>query len=102
VLGWNIGRKRDCPMKTLLALAQHPDFADALRAGLSPEQYRILDRTTLEGAEPLLDHGLIHACIVDVELTTVQGIWILEKLRRRAPKCPVILYTGPKQWEWEE
>jgi signal transduction histidine kinase len=29
-------------------------------------------------------------------------VWILEKLRRRATKCPVIIYTGAKQWEWEE
>src|SRR6185312_8978106 len=26
----------------------------------------------------------------------------LEKLRRRALKCPFIIYTGAKQWEWEE
>src|SRR4029450_2191118 len=38
----------------------------------------------------------------DVELTGVQGTWLLEKLRRRAPKCPIILYTGARQWEWEE
>src|SRR5690606_25534077 len=24
------------------------------------------------------------------------------KLRRRAPRCPIIVYTGAKQWEWEE
>jgi signal transduction histidine kinase len=39
---------------------------------------------------------------VDVETTGVQEVWILEKLRRRATKCPVIIYTGAKQWEWEE
>jgi signal transduction histidine kinase len=32
----------------------------------------------------------------------VQEIWIIEKLRRRAPRCPIILYTGAKQSEWEE
>ena len=89
-------------MKTLLVLAAHPDFAEAIRAGLNPEQYRIIHRTDLEEAEPLLAHGLAEACIVDVELTSVQGVWFLEKLRRRAPKCPVIIYTGAKQWEWEE
>ena len=50
----------------------------------------------------MLAHGLAEACIVDVELTGVQGIWFLEKLRRKAPKCPVIIYTGAKQSEWEE
>ena len=89
-------------MKTLLVLAEHPDFAEAIRAGINPEQYRVIDRTNLEEAEPLLEHGLAEACIVDVELTGVQEIWFLEKLRRKAPRCPVIIYTGAKQSEWEE
>src|SRR5690242_10712226 len=89
-------------MKTLLVLAPHPELAESLRNGLSPEQYRIVHRTTVEEAEPLLAHGLANACIVDVELSSVQGIWILEKLRRRSPKCALIIYTGAKQWEWEE
>lgn len=89
-------------MKTLLVLAPHPELAESLRTGLSPEQYRIVHRTTVEEAEPLLAHGLANACIVDVELSSVQGIWILEKLRRRSAKCPLIIYTGAKQWEWEE
>jgi signal transduction histidine kinase len=89
-------------MKTLLVLAPHPELAESLRTGLSPEQYRIVHRTTVEEAEPLLAHGLANACVVDVELSSVQGIWILEKLRRRSAKCPLIIYTGAKQWEWEE
>ena len=89
-------------MKTLLVLAGHPDFAEAIRAGINPEQYRVIDRASLDEAEPLLAHGLAEACIVDVELTGVQGIWFLEKLRRKAPKCPIIIYTGAKQPEWEE
>jgi len=89
-------------MKTLLVLAQHPEMPETLRAGLSPEQYRIVHRATVEEAEPLLAHGIAHVCIVDVELTGVQEIWILEKLRRRSPKCPIIIYTGTRQWEWEE
>ena len=88
-------------MKTLLVLAEHPDFAEAIRAGINAEQYRVVHRTTLEEAEPLLVHGLAEACILDVELSNVQGIWSFEKLRRRAPKCPIIVYTGG-QWEWEE
>src|ERR1022692_1994089 len=89
-------------MRTLLVLAGHPDFAEAIRAGVNAEQYRVIERTNLDEAEPLLAHGLAEACIVDVELTGVQGIWFLEKLRRKAPKCPFIIYTGAKQPEWEE
>ncbi len=89
-------------MKTLLVLSPHPELAETLRTGLSPEQYRVVHRASLEEAEPLLVHSLTHACIIDVELTSVQGAWVLEKLRRRAPRMPVIVYTGVKQWEWEE
>jgi signal transduction histidine kinase len=89
-------------MKTLLVLAEHPDMAEVVRAAVNPEQYRVLHRANLEEAEPLLVHGLADACIADVELAGVQAVWKLEKLRRLAPKCPVIIYTGAKQKEWEE
>ena len=89
-------------MKTLLVLAQHPEAAEELRTGLPADQFRIIHRLDPNEAEALLVHGLADACVLDVELTGVQGIWSLEKLRRRAPKCPVIVYTGAKPWEWEE
>src|SRR5437867_4664445 len=89
-------------MKTLLVLAQHPELVEAVQAGLNPAQYRVLHRTSLEEAEPLLSHGLADGCIMDVELSSVQAVWFLEKLRRLAPKIPLIIYTGARQWEWEE
>jgi len=84
-------------MRSLLVLAAHPDLAEAVRAAVNPAQYRVLHRATFEEAEPLLVHGLAEACIVDVELTNVRGVWSLEKLRRQAPNCPVIIFTGAKQ-----
>src|SRR5262245_59572374 len=89
-------------MRTLLVLAQHPALVEAVSTSLNPEQYRIIHRATLEEAEPLLTHGLVSACLVDVDTPDVQGIWFLEKLRRRAPKCPVLLFTNARRWEWEE
>jgi signal transduction histidine kinase/CheY-like chemotaxis protein len=89
-------------MKTLLVLAEHPDFAEAIRAGVDPGQFRVIHRTNLEEAEPLLAHGLAEACITDLELSSVRGVWSLERLRRRAPKCPILIYTGAHQCEWEE
>jgi signal transduction histidine kinase/DNA-binding NarL/FixJ family response regulator len=89
-------------MKTLLVLAQLPELAETLRAALNPEQYRIIHRASFDEAEPLLAHGLAEACIVEVESSNIQGMWFLERLRRRTPKCPVIIYTGAKDLEWEE
>jgi signal transduction histidine kinase len=89
-------------MKTILVLAQHPDLAEAIRLGLSTEAYRVIHRLGIEEAEPLLHYGFLTACVVDVEFTNVQGMWMVEKLRKLVPNCPVVVYTGAKGWEWEE
>jgi signal transduction histidine kinase/CheY-like chemotaxis protein len=89
-------------MKTVLVLAGHPDSAEAIRSALSPERFRVVHRTSLDEAEPLLAHGLVELCVLDVELSGVQGLWAVEKLRRRAPKCPVLVLTDSRQNEWEE
>jgi signal transduction histidine kinase/ActR/RegA family two-component response regulator len=89
-------------MRTLLVLAQHPELADAVRGALNPEHYRVVHRGDYQEAEPILNYGLVDACLIDVELSSVQGVWPIEKLRRRLPDCPIIVYTGAKQGEWEE
>lgn len=89
-------------MKTLLVLAQHPATAEAVRAGLNPAQYRVVHRAGLEEAEPFLVHGLADACLLDIPTADVQGFWLVERVRRRAPKCPLLVYTEHSPWEWEE
>ncbi len=83
-------------------LAEHPDFAEAVRAALDADKYRVVHRTTVADAEPLLVHGIVEVCVLDLELSQVQGVWVLEKLRRLAPQCPVIIYAGGQSWPWEE
>lgn len=89
-------------MKTILVLAPHPDFAEAIRTALSADSYRIVHRTDTEEAEPLLTPAFLDACIIDVDQIHVQGIWMIEKVRRRLPSCPLLVYTEAKGWEWEE
>jgi signal transduction histidine kinase/CheY-like chemotaxis protein len=89
-------------MKTVLVLAQHPELAHQIQAALSPEQYRVVHHMGVEDAEPLLAHGPLSVCVVDVESSNVQGLWLVEKLRRLVPKCPILVYTGASPWEWEE
>ncbi len=89
-------------MKTLLVIAQHPELAEAIRAAVNSDNYRVIHRADLNEAEPLLAHGLAEACVLDADLTNVQAIWFLEKIHRRAPKCPILVFTSDKQWEWEE
>ena len=89
-------------MKTILVLSPHPEIADSIRAGLNPTHYRIIHRTGEAEADPMLAHGLAQGVILDVEFNGVQNMWIVERLRRRDARCPIIIYTGAKQSEWEE
>ena len=89
-------------MKTILVLSPHPETADSIRAGLNTEQYRVIHRASQDDAEPMVAHGLVNVVILDVEFNGVQNMWIVERLRRRDARCPVIIYTGEKQSEWEE
>jgi signal transduction histidine kinase/CheY-like chemotaxis protein len=83
-------------------MAEHPELAEAVRAAANPEVFRIVHRINISDADPLLVHGLVDACIIDLDLTGVQAIWALEKLRRRASKCPIIVFAAARQSEWEE
>ncbi|MEO6034848.1 MAG: ATP-binding protein [Verrucomicrobiota bacterium] len=89
-------------MKTILVLAQHPDLANVIRESVSADQYKVIHRFGCEEAEPLMIHGLINVCIIDVDLTDVQGIWVIEKLRCSLPNCPILLCANSANWEWEE
>src|SRR5262249_20919668 len=41
-------------------------------------------------------------CVIDADLANVQALWMIEKVRRRLPRCPLLVFAGAKQWEWEE
>ena len=89
-------------MKTILVLSPYPDFFETIRAALVPEQYRVVHRLNVDEAEPLLIHGLAGVCILDVDLMGVEGVWAIERLRRRDAKSPIIAYTAQNESEWEE
>ena len=89
-------------MKTILVLSSHPDFVEAIRTSLNAEQFRLVHRHDVDEGEPLLVHGLIGACIIDADLMGVECVWIVERLRRRDARTPIIAYTEMAQSEWEE
>jgi DNA-binding NarL/FixJ family response regulator len=39
---------------------------------------------------------------MDSELTSVEPIRRVEELRRWAPNCPILIYSGAQQREWQE
>ena len=89
-------------MKTILVLSPHPDFAEAIRTSLNAELYRVVHRHNVEEGEPLLVHGLVSACLLDADLMGVECVWVIERLRRRDTKTPIIAYTELSQSDWEE
>lgn len=89
-------------MKTLLLLAPHPDLVEAVRAALDPARYRIIHRLDVAEAEPFTERGMIDACLLELDLTGVQATWTLEKLCRRLPHCPIVVFAGARAQEWEE
>ena len=89
-------------MKTILVLSPHPDFPEAIRAALNPEEYRIVHRLNVDEAEPLVVHGLASAVILDAELMGVESVLNIERLRRHNKKSPIIAFTDASQADWEE
>ncbi len=89
-------------MKTLLVLAQHPGLAEAIRAVLDPEGYRVIHYQEVWAAEPLFSRELFDACFVDADLTDVRPLRVIEQIRRAMPRCPLFVYAAVRQWEWEE
>ncbi|MBI3850630.1 MAG: PAS domain-containing protein [Verrucomicrobia bacterium] len=89
-------------MRTLLVLAPQPGLAEALRAVLNPEHYRIVHQSEVREADLLRSHGRVDGCVMEAELTSIRPIRIIETLRRCLPECPIVVYADDRQWEWEE
>ena len=77
----------------LLVLAQTSGvLAEPVRAGLpNPEHYRVLHRTTSTRPSRCWGHALVDACIVGCRADDGPGGLVSRKLRRNAPKCPVVI-----------
>lgn len=89
-------------MKTLLVLAKESGLAAAVRAALDPDRYRVISQEEVWPAEDVLRDGAFDACLFDAEHVAIRPIRVLEKIRERMPRCPILVFTGTRQWEWEE
>ncbi|MBN2508356.1 MAG: PAS domain-containing protein [Verrucomicrobia bacterium] len=69
---------------------------------MNPDQYRVVHRMHVADAEPLLHQGVVDVCVFDADLAFAEGFWGLGKIRQKLPQCPILAYTEPKTWEWEE
>jgi signal transduction histidine kinase/DNA-binding NarL/FixJ family response regulator len=89
-------------MRTLLILTKQPSLAAAIQSVLDQKIYQVVAKEDIWEAESLLSRDAIDATILDVELTDVRAGRIVEDLRNTAPNCPILIYAGSKQNEWEE
>ncbi len=89
-------------MRTLLVLTKQPSLATAIESVLDPGKFQLITKSDVCDAEFLLARGAIDATVLDTELTDTRSIRAITELKGYAPNCPVIVYTGEKQWEWEE
>jgi len=89
-------------MRTLLVITRQPSLAHAVQTVLDPVKFQLITKEAIAEAEFLLSRGAIDATILDVELTDARAIRLIEELKTFAPGCPVLIYAGEKQWEWEE
>ncbi len=89
-------------MRTLLVLTKQPSLAAAIQSVLDPDKFQLITKSDVGDAEFLLARGAIDATVLDTELTDTRSIRIIAELKSYAPSCPVLVYTGDKQWEWEE
>ena len=89
-------------MNTVLVIAPRSELAAAVRAALDPSLYRVIEQSGLSEDDMRLSATALDACICEVDLTAVQAIRALERLRRILPDCPLVLYTAAPGLEWEE
>jgi len=89
-------------MKTLLILSKLRNFPAAVEAAADFAKYQLIVKEDLRAAESLITRGAIDAIILDLELTDVNSVRMIEQVRAAAPDAPLIVVTTDKHWEWEE
>lgn len=89
-------------MKTLGVISTQPELAAALRALLPPGEFRVVTQTEWSDDVARVTGGMLDLIAIDADLTSVEPIRLLEKIRRRLPDCPVYVFAGRRQPEWEE
>ena len=89
-------------MRTLLIIAPNTGLAAAIRAALDSSRYRVIEHDNFREDELRLTGASFDLCVFDTDLTTVEPIRDIERLRRLLPRCPVVLYTSDSNSSWEE
>ncbi len=89
-------------MTTVCVISAEPDLANAIAGLLGSEFYRVLPQTDWTEDVARTTADVFDVVIVDAELTSVQPLRLVERIRKRLPDCPLFIFSNDGQKEWEE
>ncbi len=89
-------------MKTICVISPNPELATALRAILPAAEFRVIPQAEWSDDLARVTGGLLDLIALDADLTSVEPIRLLERIRRRLPERPVYIFADRRQPEWEE
>src|SRR5213593_4647012 len=80
--------------ETILVVDDEENIRHTLRGVLADEGYEVLEAPDGRRALELLEHVAPRLAIVDVWMPEVDGIELVERMRSRAPRLPIIVISG--------
>ena len=84
-------------MYTILVCDDEKDIVSALNIYLSAEGYRVLTAYDGYQALRLLDREEVHLILLDVNLMGMDGFQVVQTLRQRGVRTPIIIVSGRKE-----
>lgn len=89
-------------MTTICVISAEPDLARAIGGLLGRDEYRVLPQGEWSEDVARTTADIFDVVIVDAELTSVQPIRLIERIRKRLPDRPLFVFKSDGQKEWEE
>src|SRR5438552_5998438 len=80
--------------ETILVVDDEENIRHTLRGVLADEGFDVLEAPNGRRALELLEHVAPRLAIVDVWMPEVDGIELVERMRSRAPRLPIIVISG--------
>jgi len=80
--------------ETILVVDDEANIRHTLRGVLSDEGYDVVEAADGRRALEMLEHQVPRLAIVDIWMPEVDGIELVERMKRQAPELPVIVISG--------
>lgn len=89
-------------MKTVCAISNHPELSGMLKSVLPAGEFRVIAQEEWSDDLARVTGAILDVIALEVDLTGVDSIRLLDKIRNRLPNCPVYIFAGQRQPDWEE